>query len=352
MNLITHKKLFLYLLFLSAPLWLYAQKVPVALLPFWGEDEAIIREFGEEVILSVNGMREYSPWPVDMTRLPADVPEGGFPPYICPSPSITGGTAYALTGEVTMDEERGQWHVRLYLWQMEGNRLLFSDEMTAYYRNDFADTLPGMLDWIFSWVPKPTVAASAAPTQTKVIYFAASEPPKWLYAGLRAGGALRIHTAPSWENPDTTYVHNYFQNLTLAAHLNAQLFSFIGLQIEGIVNIDYEPFGTQTSIILPLLARYSYRRGTMVFAIVGGIYWDFPQGEMKTDFLYDPYYPPWGWTGGICFGNRLGEGYLYLDLRWSSELTDTIKVHPGYEGYRRNILNLCLGYEIGFIHKK
>ena len=353
MNLSALKKLFLGLLFVLAPMWLYAQEVrlPVALIPFWGDDQAVIREFGEELILGINGMRSYSPWPVDMSRLPPDVPEGGFPPYICPSPSITGNTPFAVTGELTLDNDTGQWHIRLYLWQMGDNRLLFSDEMTAYYRNDFAETLPGMLDWIFSWVPREETSARSAANQTRVVYFAATEPPKWMYIGLRAGAALRIHDSPQWKNPSTTYVHNYYENITVAAHANVQLFTFIGLQVEGILNIDFEPFGQQVSIITPVLARYSYRRGTTTLMIVGGVYWDFPLGGMKSDFMYDPYDPPWGLTGGIGFGNRLGHGYLYLDIRWSSDLTDTIQKDPGYNGYRRNMLSLCLGYEAGLFHK-
>ena len=91
MSLATQKKVFLCALFLFVPLCLFAQagiKKTVALVPFWGSDQKIIRQFGDELFNSVNKMTEFMPTPVDMTNLPPDVPEGGNPPYICPSPSI------------------------------------------------------------------------------------------------------------------------------------------------------------------------------------------------------------------------------------------------------------------------
>jgi len=333
------------------PLCLNAQTdlpKPVALIPFWGSDNTVISQFGDELRKSVNDMAGFMPSTVDMTRLPPDVPEGGFPPYVCPSPSLTKGTPYALTGELTLNEDSQQWHLRLYLWQMADNRLIYTDELAANNQEECGENLPGLLNWIFSWIPQeaPPPPPPAQNAKSKIIYFSATEPDKWLYAGLRAGGSIRVNSDPSDDYPSRIYVNNYYENFNVAAHVNVQLLHGLGIQIEGIFSKDFAPFDL-SSFMFPALIRYSYRLGSMAVTALGGVYTALPLGGVVKA---DPD-PQFGITAGFSFGNRIGPGYIYLDIRWAGDLRDTVKKDPGDAAYRRNMVSVCAGYEAGFIPK-
>jgi hypothetical protein len=350
------KKQLLYGVLFLLPLCLFAQdggRKATALIPFWGSDQNIIAEFGEELVIGVDGMSEYSPWPVDMRpeNLPADVPEGGFPPYICPSPSLTRTAPYALTGEVLFDEDSDMWSLRLYLWQMEDTRLIFSDEMTAYDREHLGENLPAMLEWLFSWIPGPTEEQPPIIVegggQSRVVYFSATEPLKWLYAGGRIGTAVRINTKPYWTGYDDSYNGTFFPNLQVALHANVQLFNALGVQAEIMMNMDSEPVNA-LSFIIPVMVRYSHRIGTMVISGFGGAYINLPIGDFSKNFEYTSKVPL-GLTAGMNLGNKLGPGYAFLDVRWMGDLTYTIS---GNRGYRRNMIGVTVGYEIGFFLKK
>jgi len=121
----------------------------VALVPFWGSNQNAIGQFVEDVYAAMGNMKGYRPVMIDMTKLPDDVPIGGFPPYICPSPSLIKTNPYALTGEVTRTTA-GSWELRLYLWQMDETRLVFTSTLTARNRSECKSLLPGLLDKLFS----------------------------------------------------------------------------------------------------------------------------------------------------------------------------------------------------------
>jgi hypothetical protein len=121
----------------------------VALVPFWGSNQNAIGQFVEDVYAAMGNMKDFRPVMIDMTNLPYDVPEGGFPPYVCPSPSLIKTNSYALTGEVTRTVA-GSWDLRLYLWEMETTRLVFTSTLTARNRNECRSLLPGLLDKLFS----------------------------------------------------------------------------------------------------------------------------------------------------------------------------------------------------------
>ena len=124
---------------------------PLALFPFWGSDKNIIDQFGAELYAAMGNMKDFRTVQIDMSpaKLPDDVPIGGFPPYICPSPSQTKTNPYALTGEVTRTAA-GLWDLRLYLWEMDETRLVFTSTLTARNRSECRSLLPGLLDKLFS----------------------------------------------------------------------------------------------------------------------------------------------------------------------------------------------------------
>ncbi|MDR2575935.1 MAG: septal ring lytic transglycosylase RlpA family protein [Treponema sp.] len=110
---------------------------------------SIIEQFGAELYTAVGNMKDFRPVRIDMTNLPDDVPEGGYPPFICPSPSLITTNPLALTGEVTRNDT-GSLNLRLYLWEMTDKRLVFTSKLTARNMNEYKLLLPGLLEKLFS----------------------------------------------------------------------------------------------------------------------------------------------------------------------------------------------------------
>jgi len=123
----------------------------VALVPFWGSEQNIINQFGTELYTAVGNMKDFQPVRIDMTNLPKDVPEGGFPPFICPSPSLIKTNPLALTGEVTRTDT-GSLSLRLYLWEMADTRLVYTSKLTARNMSEYRLLLPELLKKLFSQI--------------------------------------------------------------------------------------------------------------------------------------------------------------------------------------------------------
>jgi len=353
-----YKKLFLYTLLILLPLSLFAQaggKITVAIFPFWGDDQETVRQFGEELQIAMDQMANYRPSPVNMNPalLPPDVPEGGFPPFVCPSPSQTRDMPYALTGEIAEDPDTGGWSLRLYLWQMSDTRLIFSDRLTAYDKETCRMILPGLLDWIFSWLQEPqTPITVSTGGDSRVVYYAPAVPDKWLHLGLKFGYPVRLHGNPVLDGAAKFGNNGYYKNLEIGASLFLQAFSFLGFQLEGILDmntVETDPFKALT-FSLPLMLRFIFKNDTAVYSILAGAYAGF-LGNTKNDFYFNPNLPL-GLTAGIQYGNKAGPGNLFFDVRWAMDLTDTIEKATDDRGFRRHSLSFCFGYEFGFIKKK
>jgi len=373
------KELFFSILLLFLPLIIFAQSnraQTVALVPFWGDNEQFILEFGEELFKGVGGMPGYRPVVIDMTNLPDDVPEGGFPPYICPSPSLIKTNPIALTGELTPDPDDEEfWHLRLYLWEMSETRLVFSDEVTAYDREELAAGLPGMLDWLFSWLKKGGAGSGIADGDStgtlghgRQVFVTTSTPLQWMYIGLRGGGALRLQEEPDGFTTNPDYVGNFYDSVSAALSFSlaffpesVPFFSRFGLQLEGIFNYDFnisnnpgEPVPAITISPAVLLKVHTYRQGNLLFSILGGAYTSFPVNDkIETFNAYQSF--PVGWTVGLKFAGKIDPlpGLFFIDLRFSRDewLFNTF-VQPGNYEFRRNAVTVSAGYEIGIITKK
>jgi len=147
----------LFCVTLYTPLSLSAQvgaRTSVAVISLWGDEKTIVREFEEEVIYGVESLPGYRPVFIDRTDWP---PPGLFEersPIKCPSPSLIRNMPYALTSEIYEEYDTGGWAMRLYLWQMDGTRLIYSDSMVAFDRETCRMILPGLLEFMFSFVFK------------------------------------------------------------------------------------------------------------------------------------------------------------------------------------------------------
>ena len=378
------KKLFFSLFFLYLPLLLYSQSnrtQSVALVPFWGSDETFITEFGEELYKGVNDVQGFRSVVIDMTNLPDDVPEGGFPPYICPSPSLIKSNPIAMTGEITPDPDDDEYmHLRLYLWEMADTRLVFSDEVTAYDRSELAMGLPGMLEWLFSWLKRGGRGSGEdgdGDTSNlyggRQVFITTSMPLQWIYVGARVGATpLRLQDPAKFNDGSTAddrYVENRFESLnaSLAASIalfpeHIPFFSRFEVQAEGTFNYDFLPYdnaknssspATMTVTPTALLKFQAYRHGNMLFSLFGGAYTPFSLNDNIAygDFGLLPI--PLGWTAGLSFGGKLDPlpGIFFIDMRYSSDEFNTYVIED-QEPYRRRAVSISIGYQYGFITKR
>jgi len=379
MSFNTIKKLFFSLFFLYLPLLVYSQSnrtQSVALVPFWGPEDQFIQEFGEELYKGVNDLQGFRSVIIEMDNLPDDVPEGGFPPYICPSPSLIKSNPIALTGEITPDPDDDEYmHLRLYLWEMADTRLVFSDELTGYDREEVAAGLPGMLEWLFSWLKRGGRGSGEdgeGDTSNlyggRQVFITTSMPLQWIYLGARVGATpLRIQSTPKFpdvEEPDERYVENRFETLNASVFGSIALFpehipffSRFEVQVEGTFTYDLEPYekansqspSTMTVTPAVLLKFQAYRHGNMLFSLFGGAYTPF---TFSDKIAYGNLIPI-GWTAGLSFGGKLDPlpGIFFIDLRYSNDEFNTF-VTKDDEAYRRRAVTISLGYQYGFITKK
>jgi hypothetical protein len=308
-----------------------------------------------------------------MEHLPADVPPGGFPPYVCPSPSLTGQAPYAITGEVVKNQSEA-YHLRLYLWEMENTRLVYTDEITVRDREECERFLPPSLEWLLSHLPEPPWKPAAAPVPATEASRLRLPVPEYyrLNLGIKIGSAFRFYSRP----PDTVFLEDdvaYFFNIAAGIQCAWYFLPFLGVQMEAEFTSDHAPFKTVNknktdslsayntpftaySLSFPLLLKYSFRRNTFTISALAGGYLFVPLGDMRNEaivpgsgglFSYGME-PPLGYIAGIDLGTKVGPGNLFLDLRWAQDL-GMLRATSGETAYTRSMFSIAIGYELGFV---
>ncbi|MCL2093096.1 MAG: hypothetical protein FWH12_02775 [Treponema sp.] len=318
-------------------------------------------------VLPSSGDGTYGVFPISLTNLPEDVPEGGFPPWICPSPSITGASAFAITGEAAEDPDfPDSYRVRLYLWRMEGARLLGSDETVVRDASDL-DLLPAFLGWVLSWIgedPEPIVVYA----EPEIIYIdnGGTYQERWLYLGLRGGGGYSRWTRDLGQ-PGLTSTHpvTSFMSADAAFQVSVRLSRFLDIQTEA--NLVYY-FGTvqemvgpgesgsynALSLSLPLILKISLREPRINTGAFAGVYYYMPisQGgsaRMQEEFQYTATFP--GFLFGLTAGIKAGPGKIFLDGRFTYDGRWAHRADRR-EVFYRNSVRLGIGYEMGFFPKR
>jgi len=386
----TLKKLFFSLFFLFLPLLVYSQSnraESVALLPFWGpggpapynneQIVQVIQEFGEELYKGVNEKEGFRSVLIDdMTNLPSDVSEGGNPPYICPPHTLVSNSV-AITGEIIPDLEDEEYiHLRLYLWEMKDSRLISSDEVVGYERDQIARSMPKVLEWLFHWLKRSRMGSEGdygeGDTSNlyggKNTYLSTSMPLQWIYVGARVGASpLRLQEPPNWKEYDDLYVENRFESVNASVFGSIALFpehipffSHFEVQAEATLNYDFAPYKNAKDSSSPASMRLTpaallkfqvYRQGDMLFSLFGGAFTPFSFNDnIKFSNLI-----PIGWTAGLSFGGRLDPlpGIFFIDMRYSSDEFNTYVITEwDEEAYRRKTVTISLGYQFGFITKR
>ena len=330
------------------------------------EASGIADGFFRQMLLELENVSDgrFIPYRIDLSRLPPDVPEGGFPPWICPSPSITGGAAFAITGEAGADPDiYGATRIRLYLWRMDGARLLGSDEMVVMDSRDLAG-VPAFLDWVISWIdetPEPIVIYVEG---EPVILFAEPYiPMHWLYLGLRGGGGFSQWAYDTGGNhPATVHNINMLASANIALQASVRLAQFFAIQAEANLISDFGPAHNpytgvfaghfnSLSLQFPLLAKLVLQGERIKAGIFGGVYLHVPLTEFGGEpvlewFDYWADFP--GITAGLNIGWRIGPGNLFIDGRldfdrlWNRNRTFESEI------YNRRAVRINIGYQMGF----
>jgi hypothetical protein len=357
----------------------------IAVHPLFGDEGIeLLSAFNQILFLTIpRSGGSYISYPIDIVNnRPQDVPEGGFPPWICPSPSITNGASYAITGEVGVDNDfPGNYRLRVYLWQMDGTRLLVSDELTAATRAAIEASMPAFLEWILSHIGRNTTVVVETvymegevqtiyveqEAQTVYVQEEAPQPEHWLFLGGRIGGG-----SSDWyfyENKTMGVIRQpvtLLYNVNVAFQASVHLMRFLDIQTELLLSTDFKSTSglvsdevqddgvfSLWSLQIPLLAKFTLNAGRLKAGVYGGIYFYVPLFNVGDDrlqqyFSYTPDQP--GFMFGLSLGWKLGPGHLFLDGRYSYD-GHWINNDRNDAMYYRQSVKVSLGYEWGLIRK-
>jgi hypothetical protein len=314
--------------------------------------------FFDELIKAIPNVPDYvgvyRPYAIDLVNnRPADVPPGGFPPYICPSPSLTAGAAYAITGEVGRSkDDPGEYWVRMYVWQMSNGRLIASDMVTAADRQSSAASYPYVLAYLFSIIDEGKQAVAqpqldpSQVEQAQTVYRPTSRPKpvqNWLNIGLRASAG----NSTWFIDPVTSSCLNANAALQIGVNVVAQL----TIMAEANMNVHYafEDFDNNFwNMTVPLLFRLNLQNDPVKAGIYLGPYLSFPMPWSESPYQDADFYKLIGISFGISVGWKLGPGYFFIDGRMNHLLFFS---DDGIE-YPSNAAVFGIGYEFTLIKKK
>jgi TolB-like protein len=189
---------------------------------------------------------------------------------------------------------------------------------------------------------------------------------KWLYIGVRGGGSLGFFTLSDDIEGEAGAIPFGFE---AGAQAGLQIARFLAVQVEALLSQDsfeytssdwgnYVSSFTSRSLMLPVLAKFTWRSTRFLFALYGGGHMTIPFGRMDYKSNLDEsgsyqFAVPAGVTGGADFGVKLGPGVLFLDARYSRDLGNTSISDDGgtLSVYSRGKASISLGYEFGVIDK-
>jgi hypothetical protein len=197
---------------------------------------------------------------------------------------------------------------------------------------------------------------------------------RWLFLGARLGPSLRFYT-PSG---DTAFTGGDTYNVSLDAGIqgSVQIVPVFSIQAEMVftwdrasrweyalnpnkVDLDrYARTFTGFSLQFPLTARLNFYPGKFRVSPFFGPYLLLPLGKIETESPKDgrrsysySLSPPLGFLGGFSAGLPLGSGIVFADLRYAADLAEP-ELDGGKDSYRRHMMSLSFGYEIGLFKKK
>jgi hypothetical protein len=152
-------------------------------------------------------------------------------------------------------------------------------------------------------------------------------------------------------------------------------FGLLALQGEILINTGWNGYGYYdnlgeehlgfdiTVLQIPVLVKLDLHWGRIMFQPQAGFYLNFGLGDMRYNYDYRRYYGSWGYTPdtstddystslfgvmiGGAFGVRIGRGYLFLDIRYAADLSETKLKPVGIEMTRHAVMT-SMGYQYYF----
>ena len=339
-------------------------EVPVAVMPFVGDDAALSGRVRDASIREVGNQEGFTSLP-----LAADTPAAGDEP---PDPSLLGGMPYVLTGEYYFDDE-GMQHCQLWLWISDSGALVLTDELVAEDVEEAEGYLPALVRWIFSQLaedgPEEEAAEAEEATETEEgEQLPAGGPGAFtarLYLGLRGGAALGFQMVRSFGEYEGGTGQSFGGEAAVTVEYRP--WRYVGFQAEGIFVLDsfgvyrlHEGVHTKDrywdmSMLFPLFVKVPFELEVLRPSVLVGAYYILPLrktmgGETYRDRLKVPLGVMVGFDLGFCLDGPLGHGELYGGLRYGIDLGLTA-VEGTDLRYTRNRVVLSLGYRIWVMAK-
>jgi hypothetical protein len=260
--------------------------------------------------------------------------------------------------------------------------------MKGYSRRKTRTAVLPALFLLLCLFPFPAAAQTQTREEVETGRFGAEEPEdsgtvseedinaKWLRLGLRLGPSVRFYT-PS---DDTPYTGGDTQSVSmdLALQAGVRILSFLSVQAEAVFTWDnaslwayqgqlsgayisanrYTIDYSTLSLGFPLLVKLDFYPGRFKISPFFGAYCFVPLGNLKVsnslndeeDSLSWRSSPPLGLLGGLSGTVKMGPGAIIADLRYAADLGDLEAENEDI--FRRSMISLTVGYELGFFSKK
>lgn len=340
----------------------YEGKAIVAVLPFEGEaDTGMALQRG--TIQAVADLGKYNPREIPVSilsnaglEIPTDMP---------PNRDIAAGARYTLTGGVYPGAEAGEYFLQLWLWNMSGSTMIYTDDLRYTDIDDALVSLPGLVEWLFSHIHEVSVDIPEIDTRKDPL----------LMAGFRAGVSSRWYTSPEEKSPGASSLvaeGGIYGAVRVNSLLSIQLdllFSGDSLVYRGL-NQNSVYFNENLSTLfltVPLVVKLNFRPGPFRLSPLAGFYAALPLGQTgfqgslnDEDGSYSHSVALAGVTAGFEAALDYGPGMLVAGLRYSGDFNHLIidyrsphsRDTAGDTRYRRDMAVFFLGYEFGFFDAK
>jgi hypothetical protein len=325
-------------------------KAVAAVLSLAGEEPEMSLRFHDGIMESVAALEKYSPREVEVPagmRIPTDMP---------PISSLTSGARYALTGGVYPGEEAGEYYLQLWLWDMAGATMIYTDDLVYGDIDEALESLPGLVEWLFSHIHEAVIETPAPETWRDPFFM----------LGVRAGVSQRWYVKPNEVSPGASALNpeggvsgalrlNSLFSLQLELLLTGDNLVYRGLNLVSTPPVMENQKSTNLSLEIPLLFKMNFRAGSIRLSPLAGLYAMIPlgktayhstKGEDESHSWSSSF--PLGFAMGFEGAAQYGPGKIFTGLRYSADFGD-LSIDDGRgRSYRRHIFSLYVGYEFGF----
>jgi hypothetical protein len=245
---------------------------------------------------------------------------------------------------------------------MGGSTMIYTDDLVYQDIDEAMISLPGLVEWLFSHIYEVTLEEP----QGEVF------PDHLFMLGLRAGLSPRWYVNPEERSPGA-WALTVEGGVSGALRLN----SLFALQLEILFTRDtlvYRGLNKGTglnyilanekfssfSLMFPFLVKMNFKKGFFRLSPLAGLYFFVPLGKiryrMSTEtenhsYTYSISIPA-GFTAGFEAAIPYGPGVLFAALRYAGDLGTLTIDNSQQTNYKRHMLSVSLGYELGFLYPK